>query len=158
MIPTNLPQPNYAPPSAEERTASPKPNRLDRVLARRGERRDEDANERAIDKLVDERDSKRCRCCGRRGRTEAVSVFDRLHRAHIVDRSLGGPYTTENILLLCAICHLSRGVHGKQLFIVGTNANQRIEFEVLEAAVVHIFGTRQLPGHVRIILPSGEAA
>jgi len=136
--------------------ACPKPTKLDRVLAKKQAARDEDAHETKVDKIVDARDKKRCRCCGRRGNPAATTVFDRLHRAHIVDRSRSGAYESFNILLLCALCHLSRGVHGKQLFILGSNADERIEFEILEAAVVHIFGNRALPGHVHMITPDGE--
>jgi hypothetical protein len=41
--------------------------------------------------------------------------------------------------------------HAKQLWFVGANANERIEFEIHEAAVVEVFGNRVLPAHVRMV-------
>lgn len=111
---------------------------------------------REVYKAVDERDERTCRCCGRRGNPNAKTALGRIHRAHIQDASLLGPMATANILSLCWVCHVLE--HAKQLFIIGTDADtrgaDRITFEILEAAVVHVFGTRVLPAHVRIVLPA----
>lgn len=145
--------PNYDRPAFDPDIAERlrKPTKLDRIAAKRQRTRDEDAHERKVNAEVDARDKGRCRCCGRRGNPDALG---RLHRAHIIDASLGGPYTPENLCTLCSDCHAAE--HAKQLHFVGTNANERIEFEVEEAAVVAIFSYRTLPAHVHIVLPSGE--
>jgi hypothetical protein len=128
-----------------------KPTRLDRMSAKRQARCDDDALERAVNRAVDARDKGRCRCCGRRGRLDATSVLDRLHRHHVIYRSRQGAESASNKVTLCALCHAAE--HAKQLWIVGTDANGPLRFEVLEAAVVALFGTRELPKHVSIVLP-----
>lgn len=40
-----------------------------------------------------------------------------------------------------------------KLFPLGDNANA-LTFEIVEAAVIEVFGTRELPKHVRIIVAS----
>jgi 5-methylcytosine-specific restriction endonuclease McrA len=105
---------------------------------------------REVHKAVDERDKRQCKCCGRKGNPNSTTAIGRLHRAHIQDASRGGAMETENILLLCWICHGLE--HAKQLHIIGTNADKHVTFEIHEAAVVEVFGSRVLPSHVRMIL------
>lgn len=124
----------------------PRPRVLDRIE----EDRDIERQKRAAYAEVDARDQKRCRCCGRKGNPYALTALGKIHRAHIRDASRGGPMEAWNLVSLCWICHAIE--HAKQLFIIGTNANKLIRFEIKEAAVVEAFGTRELPKHVRIIL------
>jgi hypothetical protein len=99
--------------------------------------------ERAVRAAVSVRDRRRCRCCGRR---------EGLHLHHLVFRSKGGRWSTENIVTLDAICHAL--IHARQVWILGKNADRLLTFEIEEAAVIEVFGTRPLPGHVRIITAS----
>jgi 5-methylcytosine-specific restriction endonuclease McrA len=96
--------------------------------------------QRSVAAAVSLRDDYRCRCCHRR---------DGLHHHHLTFRSKGGAHCTENELLLCKFCHAL--VHARQLSILGKNADKHLTFEIHEAAVVDIFGTRELPAHVRIV-------
>lgn len=117
---------------------------------------------RAVNAQVDARDGKRCRCCGRRGDPNATTTLGRIHRAHIRDASRGGPYEAWNLCSLCWLCHALE--HAKQLWFVGVDASDRradgqfeLAFELHEAAVVEIFGTRALPPHVHIITDARSA-
>lgn len=127
----------------------PQPKPRPRVLEKRDDKRERDAHERRVNAAVDARDGKRCRCCGRRGDPTATTTLGRIHRAHIRDASVGGPYESWNLVSLCWLCHALE--HAKKLWILGTNADRRIEFEIHEAAVVEVFGSRLLPGHVRML-------
>jgi hypothetical protein len=120
----------------------------DRVLAER--------RKRQVYAEVDARDMHRCRCCGRRGSPYATDPLGRIHRAHILDASRGGALVAWNLASLCWICHALE--HAKQLHFIGQNANShRLRFELHEAAVVEVFGARELPAHVRIITSAREA-
>lgn len=55
--------------------------------------------------LVDERDGGRCRVCGRRGSPRMATLLDRLHRHHLVYRSLGGQHVSWAVVSICAHCH-----------------------------------------------------
>lgn len=118
----------------------PKPR--PRVLEKLDAQRELSALERAVRKAVQQRDGKRCRCCGRR---------DGLHLHHLTFRSQGGKWSTENLVTLCAICHAL--LHARQLWILGKNADKLLVFEVAEAAVLDVFGVKTLPRHVRIVAP-----
>jgi hypothetical protein len=72
-----------------------------------------------------------------------------LHRHHVRYRSKGGEDATKNLVTLCAYCHAA--IHARQLWIVGDNADQRLTFEVHEAAVIDLFGTKPLPASVHIV-------
>jgi hypothetical protein len=122
----------------------PKPHLFDKIA----DRQDAERTRRAAYAIVAIRDQRTCRCCGRKGSYDAGGV-DGLHRHHLTYRSRGGEDTTANLVTLCARCHVLEHV-ARQLHIVGTDADQRLEFEIDEAAVVEIFGTRPLPAHVRI--------
>lgn len=129
----------------------PQPKPLPRAVSKQAAARSEDAHERAVNAEVDRRDGKRCRCCRRKGDPNATTTLGRIHRAHIVDASRGGAYASSNLCSLCWLCHAIE--HAKQLWFVGSDANEiTLGFEIHEAAVVHVFGTRHLPPHVRIIL------
>lgn len=114
------------------------------------ERQDKDREKRATYAEVDRRDARTCRCCGRKGNPNATTTIGRIHRAHIKDASRGGALSLENLISICWICHALE--HAKQLFFVGENANVLgFKFEIHEAAVIDVFGARQLPRHVSII-------
>jgi hypothetical protein len=124
----------------------PRPRVLDKV----DQHREKEAEIRRVNALVDRRDDRRCRCCSRKGNPDALTTLGRIHRAHIRDASRGGEYLPSNLCSLCHICHALE--HAKQLWFVGDDANALIGFEIHEAAVVDVFGTKPLPRHVRIIL------
>jgi hypothetical protein len=127
----------------------PKPRA--RVFHKIDTKRDADALKREVYAEVDQRDDKHCRCCGRRGNPNATTTLGRIHRAHILDSSRGGEMASWNICSLCWICHALEHT-GTQLFFVGTDANKlTLGFEIHEAAVVDVFGNRELPKHVHII-------
>lgn len=128
---------------------NPQPKRP-RVLDMRDSRREQDAQKRAVYREVDARDGRRCRCCGRKGNPNAVSVLGRIHRCHIHDAGTRGPMSAANLVSLCWICAALETA--KQLFFIGTDANHELHFEVMDAAVEEIFGSRELPEHVRIVL------
>lgn len=113
------------------------------VFTKREAKRERENNQRSVWMAVSIRDQHKCRCCGR---------SDGLHHHHIVYRSKGGGESTDNVLLLCSYCHAL--VHTKQLWVLGTNADRRLAFEIHEAAVLDIFGHKVLPAHVHIVTDS----
>lgn len=117
------------------------------VFDKRDQAREKANALRSVYAQVSERDERQCRCCGRR---------DGLHHHHVVWRSMGGKDTRENLALLCKFCHAL--VHARQLWIAGKNADKRVTFEIHEAAVVDVFGTKELPKHVRIVTGSRKSA
>ena len=128
--------------------AQPKPQ--PRILDKMKARREEIGLKRRVYAEVDTRDLRCCRCCGRRGNPDSVTALGKIHRAHIVDASRGGQISSENLISLCSLCHSFE--HAKQLFFRSKNANSmKFAFDVHEAAVLDIFGARQLPSHVHII-------
>lgn len=141
-------------PAEHGGVAVPKPTKLDRVLARKREQLDEKALENRVNQLVDQRDKKTCRCCGRSGNPHSTTLLERIHRHHIRYRSAVGEESSANKVSLCAWCHAAE--HAGQLDIIGEDANGLLAFEIEEAAVVAIFGTRPLPPQVHIVLPNGE--
>lgn len=110
------------------------------IFDKRDRQREQERVQRSVAFSVAERDRRQCRCCGR---------GDKLHHHHLTFRSRGGEDSTANELLLCAYCHAL--VHARQLWIHGTNADTRLTFEIHEAAVVDIFGNKELPSHVRMV-------
>ena len=113
------------------------------IFDKRDVKREKDSLRRSVYAAVSARDEHQCRCCGRR---------ENLHHHHLTFRSRGGGDCTSNILLLDAGCHAM--LHARQLWILGKNADKRISFEVHEAAVVDLFGVRELPKCVSIITAS----
>jgi hypothetical protein len=147
----------------EERMKSlVKPSKLDRIAKAEQDDRDFETLKRAVYKAVNFRDKFECVVCGRKGNPESTSMLDRLHHCHVVDASRGGAMATGNIFLADVRCHLlfihGHGGKGKQLRVMDgfTNADAGLEFEIDEAAVVHVFGNREIPKHVHIVLPNGE--
>ena len=67
---------------------------------------------------VTERDKGVCRCC---------RSASNIERHHLIPRSLQGPTTTRNVLLLCRECH--RAWHDRRLFIDGDDANKGMFFQ-----------------------------
>jgi hypothetical protein len=125
----------------------PKPRA--RILDKRDEKRERERQVRELNRAIAERDSYRCRCCGREGQYDATQADRALHRHHVRYRSKGGEDATKNLVTLCAYCHAA--IHARQLWIVGDNADQRLTFEVHEAAVIDLFGTKPLPASVHIV-------
>jgi len=71
----------------------------------------DEANWRAVCRVVDVRDGRQCRCCDRRSDPDATGLLDRGHRHHIVYRSAGGRDETSNLVSLCAGCHNDEHKH-----------------------------------------------
>lgn len=80
---------------------------------------------RAVCKLVDVRDKKVCRACGRLTDPDAVGTTKRGERHHVVYRSAGGEDVSSNLVTLCAGCHNDE--HRHRLEIRG-NADEKLEF------------------------------
>ena len=121
--------------------AQPRPRPA--VFEKRDISRERMALRRTVYAAVDARDERSCRCCGRR---------EKLHHHHLTFRSKGGGDETSNVLLLDVLCHAL--LHARQLWILGKNADKRLTFEIAEAAVIDLFGTKQVPRDVRIVAPS----
>jgi hypothetical protein len=132
----------------------PKPR--PKLLEKRDAKREQERQQREVYAIVAQRDQYRCRCCGRSGKYDATVAADALHRHHLIYRSKSGADTTSNLLTLCAICHSL--IHARQLWPLETDADAQVRFEMHEAAVVDVFGTRQVPGHVRIVASSRRRA
>lgn len=118
--------------------AQPRPRPA--IFDKRDQQRDKLNRQRSVYAAVSARDARQCRCCGRR---------EALHHHHLVFRSKQGVDSSENVLLLCRWCHSL--LHARQLWILGKNADRRLTFELHEAAVVDLFGTKELPRDVRIV-------
>jgi 5-methylcytosine-specific restriction endonuclease McrA len=79
----------------------------------------------ALCRLVDGRDERSCRCCGKRTNADAVGLL-RGHRHHVIYRSAGGPNATWNLATLCASCHNEE--HVKKTLHVEGNADLALRF------------------------------
>lgn len=121
--------------------ACPKPR--PQIFDKRDVKREVENRRRSVYAAVDQRDQRQCRCCGRR---------EKLHHHHLTFRSKGGMDETSNICLLCSYCHAL--LHARQLWVMGKNADKRLTWEIHESAVVDLFGTRELPRDVRIVVES----
>jgi hypothetical protein len=122
-----------------------------RIFEKVEERKAVDKQKRDTYREIDARDGRRCRCCGRKGNPNAVGALGRIHRCHIHDAGTQGAMSAKNLVSLCWLCASLETA--KQLFIIGTDANREdLRFEIMDAAVVDIFGERELPPNVRIIL------
>ena len=119
---------------------TPQPKGRPAIFDKRDVKRDRESIRRSVYAAVDARDERQCRCCGRR---------EKLHHHHLTFRSKGGGDCVENVLLLCVLCHAL--LHARQLWIFGKDACRRISFEIHEAAVVDLFGTKPVPRDVRIV-------
>lgn len=124
-----------------------------RALRAEDARRDAKAEQRRVYALVDVRDKKRCQCCGRVGDPNAGTTLGRLHHEHLKELSLGGPTSTENVYLLCWICHPFKTGH--QLEPHGNPDKAPLTFTVTSDAAAVIFKGRRRPAHVRILEARG---
>jgi hypothetical protein len=118
----------------------PKPR--PRIFEKRDLQRERKRVRDAVRAAIKARDGYACRCCGR---TDHV----RQDPHHLRFSSLGGPDTTENEILTCGFCHAA--IHARQIYVLGSNADKLIMFDIHESVVQDIFGTRVLPTHCRII-------
>lgn len=129
-------------------TGFPKP--LPRAVKKDAARSKRGATERAVNREVDRRDGRQCRCCERNGNPEATTTLGRIHRAHIVDASRGGTYTAENLCSLCWICHSLE--HAKRIWFVGTDANDMtLGFEMSADIARLVFDARPQPSLIVIV-------
>lgn len=71
----------------------------------------DEKHERDVYGLVDIRDRRCCRVCGKKADPTAVGVLQRAHHHHVIYRSAGGPTDTWNVCLLCAKCHNAEHKH-----------------------------------------------
>jgi hypothetical protein len=103
------------------------PSRFERKDARK---KAEEAERRRVYKLVDARDGRACRLCGRKGNPNGTSMLDKLHHHHILPRSQGGKDTTDNLITLCAACH--DGEHRGRIRMDGdADARRGVSVEVV---------------------------
>jgi hypothetical protein len=77
------------------------PTRVDRRIS---QDREDAANLRRVYRLVDHRDGRTCRACGKRTNPDEIGL-KRGHRHHIEYRSQCGRDCVENLITLCASCH-----------------------------------------------------
>ena len=98
------------------------PSRFDKALEKEIE---EAAVWTAVCKVVDARDKRICRACGKRSELDAVGLLKHGHRHHIVYRSAGGEDVSANLVTLCARCHNAE--HRHRLRIEG-DADVKLEF------------------------------
>lgn len=80
---------------------------------------------RKVCAVVDARDKRMCRACGRKCDPNATDILHRAERHHITYRSAGGKDISENLALLCAGCHSDE--HRHRLKIEG-NADVALTF------------------------------
>ncbi len=86
----------------------------------------QEAQWRAVCKIVDARDKRTCRACGRKSDPDAVGLLKRGHRHHIVYRSAGGEDVSSNLVTLCAVCHDDE--HVKRTLEIDGNADDALGF------------------------------
>jgi hypothetical protein len=108
-----------------------------------------DRHQRRVYKHVDLRDQKQCTCCGRTGNPDAKTTLGKLHHEHIVELSLGGETTPENVCLLCWVCHPFKTAH--QLDPHGNPEKAPLTYTVTAKAAAEIFKGRRRPAHVRVV-------
>ena len=102
--------------------ASAKPAKGTAKRERAASKRAQAKADRLVYAAVDARDQHRCRVC------REYRGID-IQRHHIVYRSVGGQTTTQNVISLCAECHLV-GVHQARIKITG-NADERVTITCL---------------------------
>jgi len=103
--------------------ASKKPAKGTAKRQRAASKREQAKADRLVYAAVDARDQHRCRVC------REYRGID-IQRHHIVYRSVGGQTTTQNVISLCAECHLV-GVHEGRIKNEGRikitgNADERV--------------------------------
>lgn len=84
------------------------------------------ANWKAVCQIVDARDKRECRACGKKSNPDGVGLLNRGHRHHIVYRSAGGQDVSANLVTLCATCHNAE--HVKRTLRVDGDADERLTF------------------------------
>lgn len=113
--------PNYQPPSAEARTATPKRSLVGRASEKRQQAKAADKAWRIMRRLVLERDGYRCRACGSK---------DQIDVHHVKLRSAGGEDEPKNLIAACRRCH--QDIHLYKLAVVAQGrrgANGTLRFE-----------------------------
>lgn len=102
---------------------------------------------RHVCRVVDTRDRRQCRACGRRCYPYATALLDRGERHHIHYRSAGGLNTSANIVLVCGQCHADE--HRHQLTIEG-NADQGLMFYRRDGAGRWYISRQEIAPHVLV--------
>ena len=97
-------------------TATSKPAKGTAKRQKAAGKRSQAKADKLVYQAVDARDGLRCRICLKYAGVD-------IHRHHLVYRSAGGRTATENVLSLCANCHLV-GIHGGRLKASG-DADER---------------------------------
>lgn len=110
------------------------------------------AHELEVYRHVDERDGRKCTCCGRRGNPYAKTLLGKLHHDHIKERSLLGPTEAWNIALLCSQCHEFKRL--QEITPHGDPEKGTLRYTVTAKAAKVIFKGRPRPAHVRIVKES----
>jgi hypothetical protein len=82
---------------------------------------------REVCKVVDFRDKRRCRCCGKKTNPDDVGLL-RGHRHHLVYRSAGGKDESGNLLTLCARCHTDEHQNRLQIHWGSQGADDCVSF------------------------------
>jgi hypothetical protein len=104
-----------------------------------------DRFEREQDALIDKRDRRQCRACGKHSDPDVMGLLTRGHRAHIVYASAGGT--------LCGSCHDDEHRDRPRFTreggpYVGVDANLGMEFWRVDAAGTWYLSRRELAPHV----------
>lgn len=94
-----------------------------RFSAKQQKRAEEAKQVRECYRLVDLRDRRICRVCGKPSRLDAVGLLERGHRHHLHYRSRGGVDASENVVTLCAGCHDQ--IHTQATLRLEGDADQR---------------------------------
>lgn len=120
-----------------------------RAISAEEQARTAQQHQRKVYKHVNVRDGKQCTCCGRAGNSKAKTTLGRLHHEHILELSLGGVTSPENVCLLCWICHPFKTAH--ELDPHGNPEKAPLTYTVSAKAAAVIFKGRRRPAHVRIV-------
>lgn len=135
----------------------PKPSRLAtkaqkwiRTQARKAAKRADDRvrqrEEQAIHDQVWTRDKSTCRAYGLRLKRNSDNPFIVGHCHHVIFRSLGGPSTTANEVLLSAIAHeRAHGRHDRIVLDISGNANETLTFTERDRETGQVLKTWESP-------------
>lgn len=118
------------------------PSRFDTALEKE---REAAAIWATVCKVVDARDKRMCRACGKRSDLYTVGLTKRGHRHHIVYLSAGGQDVSNNIVTLCAECHNAE--HRHRLRIEG-DADEKLDFWILGGDGEWYLDRRELAPHI----------
>jgi hypothetical protein len=117
-----------------------------KILDKKAAKRDDASTMRAVYKLVDERDGRRCRCCGTK---------DQVEHNHLIPRSLKKKqqHTTQNVHLACRTCH--RLITSHWIWVEATDATKGcdapLRFEMTAGIAAVVFAHRAIPAQVKIV-------